>query len=110
MDADVGPMEDGTRMVEPVWSSTSLALGSGKALKSDLRFLTARSYDVVIQRFRDIVGSIIVLADYLSINSLASLLRKDPDDVRLQLDSLHSVLNVSTDLDRPFLGITRRRD
>ena len=47
--------------------------------------------------FRDIVGSIIVLENPLSLISLAHLLSIPKDDISCRLDSLHSVLNISSD-------------
>ena len=44
--------------------------------------------------FRDIVGSIVVLKDPLSIRSLANLAERDEADISAQLNSLHSVLDV----------------
>ena len=56
---------------------------------------------LVIQNFRDVVGPIIILADYLSINSLANLLKMHTWDISRQLDHLHSVLDISDDPNRP---------
>ncbi|CAH0026170.1 unnamed protein product [Clonostachys rhizophaga] len=50
--------------------------------------------------FKAIVGAIILLADPLSIDSLAGLLGKGPMDIKSQLDPLHSVLDIP-DGDRP---------
>ncbi|KAF1948113.1 hypothetical protein CC80DRAFT_486595 [Byssothecium circinans] len=46
------------------------------------------------REFRDIVGSIVVLENPLSITSLAQLLSISKDDVSCRLDSLHSVLSI----------------
>jgi hypothetical protein len=51
--------------------------------------------------FRKIVGSIIVLADPLSVVSLASILGVDRKAVGRSLDALHSVLNVPDDSSSP---------
>ncbi|KKP07332.1 hypothetical protein THAR02_00529 [Trichoderma harzianum] len=55
----------------------------------------------VLTRFRYLVGSIITLAQPLSIRSLAHLLDISTDAVEDQLDLLHSVLGVPNDLDTP---------
>ncbi|KAF3076277.1 hypothetical protein CFAM422_001579 [Trichoderma lentiforme] len=55
----------------------------------------------VLTRFRYLVGSIITLAQPLSIRSLADLLGISTDAIEDQLDLLHSVLGVPTDLDTP---------
>jgi hypothetical protein len=47
--------------------------------------------------FREIVGAIVVLATPLSIISIASILDTPREDISCRLDSLHSVLNISTD-------------
>ena len=60
-----------------------LLLGLTKALEKRL-----------IQEFHEIVGSIVVLADPLSIDSLASLLRIPREKVECRLDPLHSVLSI----------------
>jgi hypothetical protein len=52
-----------------------------------------------------VVGTIVILVDQLSVTSLASLLNISEEDVNNRLDSLHSVLNVTTDKDalvKPF--------
>jgi hypothetical protein len=51
--------------------------------------------------FRDIVGSIVVLQNPLSITSLAHLLGISKDDVSCRLDSLHSVLSIPDGEDMP---------
>lgn len=51
--------------------------------------------------FRNVVGTIVVLANPLSINSLARLLNIKTDDVTCKLDLLHSVLNIPPSKDRP---------
>jgi hypothetical protein len=48
------------------------------------------------EEFRKIVGSIVILAELLSIRSLAALLEIDEDTIALRLDDLHSVLYVPT--------------
>ncbi|KAJ0423845.1 WD40-repeat-containing domain protein [Aspergillus carlsbadensis] len=55
--------------------------------------------DDVIPPFKLIVGSIILLATPLSINTISVLLGLEPDDIQMRLNQLHSVLNVPKDLD-----------
>lgn len=55
----------------------------------------------VLHRFRYLIGSIITLARPLSIRSLSHLLGVSTDSIEDQLDLLHSVLSVPTDLDTP---------
>ncbi|KAJ4854901.1 WD domain, g-beta repeat domain-containing protein [Trichoderma breve] len=55
----------------------------------------------VLTRFQYLIGSIITLAQPLSIRSLADLLGISTDAIEDQLDLLHSVLGVPTDLDTP---------
>ncbi|KAI1821026.1 vegetative incompatibility protein HET-E-1 [Xylaria intraflava] len=51
--------------------------------------------------FRDIVGTIVILASPLSISALARLLEKTPDVIDSRLDWLHSVLSVPSSRDLP---------
>ena len=53
-------------------------------------------------RFKLVVGSIIVLFDELSISNLANLLILGDKSVEACLNSLHSVLNISQDLQSPI--------
>lgn len=53
-------------------------------------------------RFKQTVGSIIVLLDVLSITALANLLSIPVEQVKVTLRSLHSVLNISKDQDSPI--------
>ncbi|KAK8901229.1 hypothetical protein QC760_010303 [Botrytis cinerea] len=55
----------------------------------------------LIQEFREVVGAIIILADPLSIVSLARLLDVDQNYVERRLRSLHSVLDVPSSEDAP---------
>jgi hypothetical protein len=55
----------------------------------------------LLEEFKEIVGVIIILATPLSINSLRHLVGKEPDDIKLRLDQLHSVLSVPTNFDSP---------
>jgi len=53
------------------------------------------------REFRQIVGSIVVLADPLSTSSLASLLAISKEDIDSTLDDLHSVLSIPSDQESP---------
>ncbi|KAL6904116.1 WD40 repeat-like protein [Trichoderma evansii] len=55
----------------------------------------------VLDSFRYLIGSIIVLAQPLSIRSLSHILSVSTDIIEDQLDLLHSVLSIPTDLDTP---------
>ncbi|KAF2830220.1 hypothetical protein CC86DRAFT_444182 [Ophiobolus disseminans] len=52
-------------------------------------------------KFRDVVGSIVVLESPLSITSLGCLLQLSQEEVRCWLNSLHSVLSVPNNEDVP---------
>lgn len=54
------------------------------------------------KRFKHIIGSIITLFDVLSPIALAGLLNVSVEDVRLTLDSLHSVSNVQKEHNLPI--------
>ncbi|KAF3221847.1 hypothetical protein TWF679_007062 [Orbilia oligospora] len=54
------------------------------------------------QEFREIIGSIIMLADPLSITSLANLLGKSQSEIGSKLHHLHSVLNIPKDKSAPI--------
>jgi len=49
----------------------------------------------LLERFRHVVGSIVLLSDPLTASSLAKLLHKDPWEVDVTLNSLGSVLDIS---------------
>ena len=53
------------------------------------------------EEFREVIGTIIILADPLSTISLANLLGVEKHDITCKLDLLHSVLNVPTNESRP---------
>ncbi|KAL4756008.1 uncharacterized protein BDW70DRAFT_166876 [Aspergillus foveolatus] len=55
----------------------------------------------LLQEFRDIVGVIIMLATPLSVESLTRLLHLPKRTISEILDPLHSVLNISHDLEAP---------
>lgn len=54
------------------------------------------------EEFREVVGTIVILADPLSTISLANLLGVEKYDVSCKLDLLHSVLNVPTNECQPI--------
>ncbi|OGM44087.1 NACHT and WD40 domain protein [Aspergillus bombycis] len=56
----------------------------------------------LISEYRVIVGTIIILANPLSLASLASLLEISSSDVNRRLDYLHSVLSIPPDQDTPI--------
>lgn len=55
----------------------------------------------LLEEFRKIVGAIVILANPLSITSLAGLLDTPEDDIECRLNLLHSVLNIPTDTTSP---------
>lgn len=61
----------------------------------------ARQTEKEKEKFREVVGSIILLEDPLSIDSIANLLNFTMAAVRFQLNSLHSVLEIPRDKKRP---------
>lgn len=63
--------------------------------------LTDSEKENLAQEFRDIVGSVVVLADPLSTSSLAGLLGIDIEIIYCRLNSLHSVLSIPPDWDSP---------
>ncbi|KAK3333464.1 hypothetical protein B0T19DRAFT_354755 [Cercophora scortea] len=56
----------------------------------------------LLAEFRDIVGPIVLLAQPLSVGSLARLLDVEVQDVHDQLNSLHSVLDIPSQTDAPI--------
>ena len=63
--------------------------------------LTSSQKERLILEFQQVVGSIVLLADPLSMDSLASLLRVSRKTVECRLDPLHSVLSIPTDPTSP---------
>lgn len=55
----------------------------------------------IIERFRHIVGSMVLLADPLSAESLSKIIGMNLATVEIQFNKLHSVLNVPTDSSVP---------
>jgi hypothetical protein len=64
--------------------------------------LTDSQKQRLAREFREVVGSIVILADPLSTSSLAKLLGVSKRIVDCRLDSLHSVLSVPTNQDSPI--------
>ncbi|KAI9694181.1 MAG: hypothetical protein M1822_003452 [Bathelium mastoideum] len=64
--------------------------------------LHPRDQEKVLVRFEQIVGTIVILKDSLSIQSIARLLSISTRDVKSILDLLHSVLDVPADIDSPI--------
>jgi hypothetical protein len=62
----------------------------------------SRDTDRLYQEFRVIVGSIVTLAEPLSIMSLGTLLKLLPGAIALRLRPLHSVLRVASDIETPI--------
>lgn len=60
-----------------------------------------RSHHQIITSFKKIVGPIVLIADSLSVTSLSSLLQLNQAVIYDQLESLHSVLDIPSDLQRP---------
>ncbi|KAK7432112.1 hypothetical protein QQZ08_001402 [Neonectria magnoliae] len=56
--------------------------------------LTTQQKHAIIVRFRDIVGSLVILATPLSASTLGRVLNRPKDTVDDQLDMLHSVLSI----------------
>ncbi|KAF2230083.1 hypothetical protein EV356DRAFT_454615, partial [Viridothelium virens] len=64
--------------------------------------LSHRDQENVLVRFKQIVGTIVILKDPLSMQSRERLLSISTRDVKCILDLLHSVLNVPTNTDSPI--------
>ncbi|KAL5611102.1 hypothetical protein FOBRF1_007219 [Fusarium oxysporum] len=62
---------------------------------------TDRDKAEFLAEFRDVVGPIVLLAQPLSVRSLAELLNVETDDIDDQLISLHSVLSIPPKIDAP---------
>ncbi|KAM0420376.1 hypothetical protein ACHAPT_011795 [Fusarium lateritium] len=63
-------------------------------LEHQLRGLSSRERELVLEEFRTIVGTIVLLEEPLSASALSRLLDVSEDTVHVRLDMLHSVLNV----------------
>jgi hypothetical protein len=55
----------------------------------------------LIQEFKKIVGTIVMLATPLSITAISQLLGMEINNIKKRLDCLHSVLNIPNNLDIP---------
>lgn len=62
----------------------------------------AREILKLCDRFRQSVGSIVTLSDTLSVSALAELLKTSVMDLKLALGNLHSVLDISSNLETPI--------
>ncbi|KKP04274.1 hypothetical protein THAR02_03625 [Trichoderma harzianum] len=71
-------------------------------LEQLIRDLKGGEKRAVITKFKDIVGTIVLLASPLSITSLANLLAVDTEKIDNHLDMLHSVLNIPLNPDEPI--------
>jgi hypothetical protein len=60
-----------------------------------------REQQQLLQEFQDIVGTIILLAAPLSINTLSLFLEKEVDQISNRLDSFRSVLSIPSDENQP---------
>lgn len=63
--------------------------------------LTKREKGSIVSQFHEIIGSIVVLADPLPIDSLARLLQVPRETVQCRVDALHSVLLIPVDPTSP---------
>lgn len=70
-------------------------------LDAQLTDLSDRQKDEVLQEFREVVGSIVILASPLSTHALAHLLDVPKETIDDRLDLLHSVLSVPQLSDSP---------
>lgn len=67
----------------------------GPVLRSQIADVSKDDREEIIEGFRAIVGSIVILASPLSVTALSQLLGVSPDVVDDRLDALHSVLSIS---------------
>ncbi|KAF4460558.1 vegetative incompatibility het-e-1 [Fusarium albosuccineum] len=73
---------------------SQLDLTYGPVLRSQITDVSDDDREEIVQDFRGIVGSIITLADPLSVTALSQLLGVSPEVVDDRLDALHSVLSI----------------
>ncbi|KAF8534356.1 WD40-repeat-containing domain protein, partial [Trichophaea hybrida] len=66
-----------------------------QVLQDSVRCDYKQDQEELLEQFRQIVGSVVVLQDPLTPDALAKLLHKEMEEVKITLDSLHSVLSVS---------------
>ncbi|KAL6836721.1 Pfs, NACHT and WD domain protein [Trichoderma sp. SZMC 28015] len=71
-------------------------------LNQQIAGLTTRERNDVLQQFKYIVGSIVLLASPLSTSSLSQLLRISRDAIDTRLDMLHSVLSIPQSSESPI--------
>ncbi|GLA82247.1 hypothetical protein AtubIFM56815_006429 [Aspergillus tubingensis] len=60
-----------------------------------------RAQNELVKQFRQVVGTIVALESPLSIASLSKLINMEESPIRRRLGSLHSVLNIPEDNDKP---------
>jgi hypothetical protein len=72
-----------------------------KRTDSELISRTDEEQAAIVKEFREIVGTIVILADPLPIESLARLLGISERTIYYRLSMLNSVLNIPTDMDAP---------
>ncbi|KAH7187724.1 hypothetical protein DER44DRAFT_125899 [Fusarium oxysporum] len=73
---------------------SQLDLTYGPVLRSLITDVSEDDKKQIIKDFKMIIGSIIILANPLSVWALSQLLEVDPDAVDNRLDTLHSVLSI----------------
>ncbi|KAK4081539.1 uncharacterized protein Triagg1_2280 [Trichoderma aggressivum f. europaeum] len=71
-------------------------------LNQQIAGLTAKERNEVLQQFKYIVGSIVLLASPLSTSSLSQLLEISMDVIDTRLDMLHSVLSIPQSSETPI--------
>ncbi|TQW01422.1 vegetative incompatibility protein HET-E-1 [Cordyceps javanica] len=95
-----------TKLLERVLSQSSdglpqLEITYGSVLDNLTAGVSPSQQRQIIQDFRQVVGSIILLASPLSTSSLAVLLSMAKDDIDSRLDLLHSVLSIPASAQAP---------
>ncbi|KAJ4379498.1 hypothetical protein N0V85_008839, partial [Neurospora sp. IMI 360204] len=63
--------------------------------------LTGEEQEAIVEEFREIVGALVILADPLSVKSLAGLLGIEEQAIGHRLSLLNSVLNIPSDVTAP---------
>ncbi|KAH7196255.1 nucleoside phosphorylase domain-containing protein [Fusarium oxysporum] len=66
----------------------------GPILRSQITDVSKDDREQIIENFKDIIGSIVILATPLSVTALSQLLGVSPDVVDDRLDALHSILSI----------------
>lgn len=90
-------LEQRTKNQESQFDATYLPV-----LNQMLEKLSGPDKEEALQEFRDIVGSIVILASPLSISALAQLLSTEQQTIEDRLDWLHSVLRVPSSPNLPI--------